>query len=393
MTWLHIDPFSGASGDMFLGAVLDAGVALDDLIEGLSSLNVPGWRLVRQDRRDPRVGGTKVDVVLDAPEGGHPHRHLSDIEAIIGASQLPAPVKEAALAAFRRLAEAEAEVHGSTPQQVHFHEVGAVDAIVDVCGALLGVHLLGVEGVSCGPVPQGSGFVDCAHGRIPVPVPATTLLLRGVPTVGADGPHPTGELVTPTGATLLLTLVDRWGARPPMTVDRVACGLGGRDRGAVPNALRFFVGRLDASEAQAVDVLTATIDDLDPRVYGPLFDDLLAAGALDVTLTPVQGKKGRPAIQVTVLSRPQSTARDALAALLFQETTTLGLRWRREQRTTLRRTVRRVLTPYGSIDLKEGWSGPDRLTSQPEFDQALALARTAGVPVRRVLDAARAAVD
>ena len=393
MTWLHIDPFSGASGDMLLGALVDAGVDLDDLAAGLSSLGVGGWRLERRDRRDPRVGGTKVDVVLDAPEGGHPHRHLGDIERIVGGSDLPPTVQERALAAFRRLAEAEAEVHGSTPEQVHFHEVGAVDAIVDVCGVLLAVHRLGVDGISCGPVPQGSGFVDCAHGRIPVPVPATALLLRGVPTVAADGPHPTGELVTPTGATLLRTLVDRWGPRPPMTVDRVACGLGGRDRGAIPNALRLFIGRLDASEAQAVDVLTATIDDLDPRIYGPLFDDLLEAGALDVTLTPVQGKKGRPAVELTVLSRPDAPSRDALAALLFRETTTLGLRWRREQRVTLRRTVRPVSTPWGPVDLKEGWSGEERLTAQPEFEQALARARAAGVPVRLVLDAARAAAD
>ncbi len=391
MSWLHIDPFSGASGDMLLGALVDAGVSIDALAQGLASLDVPGWRLARADRRDPRVGGTKIDVVLEQPPGGHEHRHLGDIERIIDASTLPAAVKERARAAFRRLAEAEAEVHGTTPEHVHFHEVGAVDAIVDVCGVLLGLHLLGVDGVSCGPVPQGSGFVDCDHGRIPVPVPATALLLRGVPTIAAEGPHPTGELVTPTGATLLRTIVDRFGPRPPMTVDRVAYGLGGRDRGDRPNAVRFFLGPLDGSEAQAVDVLTATVDDLDPRVWGPLIDDLLAAGALDATLCPVQGKKGRPAIQITVLARPDAAARDPLVALLFRETTTLGLRWRREERVTLRRTLRRVSTPFGALDVKEGWSGEERLTAQPEFDQALALARDAGVPVRRVLDAARAA--
>jgi pyridinium-3,5-bisthiocarboxylic acid mononucleotide nickel chelatase len=393
VTWIHIDPFSGVSGDMLLGGFVDAGVSVDDLSAGLRSLDVDGWTLQRSERTDPRIGGTKVDVVLHDPPAGHPHRHLGDIERIVGASDLPEPVQARVLSAFRRLAEAEAEVHGTTPENVHFHEVGAVDAIVDVCGVLLAAHLLGVEGVSCTAVPQGSGFVDCAHGRIPVPVPATTLLLRGVPTVAAEGPHPTGELVTPTGATLLRTLVDRWGPRPPMTVDAVAYGLGGRDRGSIPNAVRLFVGRLDASEAQAVDVVTATIDDLDPRVYGPLIDDLLAAGALDATLTTVHGKKGRPAVQVTVLSPPDAAARDVLVALLFRHTTTLGLRWRREQRATLRRSFRRVSTPFGELDVKEGFLGDERLTVQPEFEQALALARSAGVPVRRVLDAARTAIE
>ncbi len=392
MTWLHIDPFSGASGDMLLGAIVDAGVDPAALEAGLQSLGVAGWRLHRRDGTDPRVGGSKVDVLLD--QGlAQPHRHLSDVARIISASALPARVQERALAVFTALAEAEAEVHGSTPEQVHFHEVGAVDAIVDVCGVVLGLEQLDVEGISCGSLPQGTGTARCAHGLIPVPVPATALLLRGLPTHGAEGPHPTGELVTPTGAALLRTLVDHWGPRPPMVVERVACGLGGRDRGERPNGLRFFLGRRDGSEAQAVDVITATLDDLDPRIYGPLVDDLLSAGALDVTLAPVQGKKGRPATVVTALCAPEPALRQALCTLLFEQTTTLGLRWRREQRLTLRRSTQRVTTPFGTLDVKEGWSGDRRLTAQPEFDQALALARAAGVPVRRVLDAALQATE
>lgn len=390
MTHLHVEPFSGASGDMLLGAIVDAGVPLADLAVPLATLGVEGWRLVVADRRDPRIGGTKVDVELTDPPEGHPHRHLGDVLRIIDASELPAPVQARARAAFTRLAEAEAEVHGSTVEAVHFHEVGAVDAIVDVCGVLLGLHLLGVDTVTCAAVPQGSGFVTCAHGRIPVPVPATALLLRGVPTVAAEGPHPTGELVTPTGATLLRTIVTDWAPRPPMRVERVAYGLGTRDRGELPNAIRLLLGPKDGSEAQAVDVLTTTLDDLDPRVYGPLVDRLLASGALDVTLQPVQGKKGRPATRVEVLV---SGDRAPILDVLFRETTTLGVRWRTEQRATLRRSFVRVRTAYGELDVKEGWLGDDRVTAQPEFDQALALAEAAGVPVRAVLDAAKKAIE
>lgn len=389
MTHVHIDPFSGVSGDMLLGAVVDAGVDVAALASGLAGLDVDGWELVLRDRRDPRVGGSKVDVVVAA--GPKPHRHLADLVAIVTGGGLPDRVRDRALAAFRRLAEAEAHVHGTTVEHVHFHEVGAVDAIVDVVGVLLGFELLGATSVSCGPVPLGSGFVRCDHGLIPVPVPATVKLLEGVPTVGAAGPAPTGELVTPTGATLLRTLADDFGPPPPLRLDRVAYGLGTRDRGDIPNAVRLLLGeRRDAlPEAPMVEVLTTTVDDLDARLFGPLVERLLADGALDVVGRSVFGKKGRPALEIVALVPPDPATVAAVERRLFDETTTLGIRRRRERRTVLARRFRTVDTAFGPIRVKEGLRGDEVLTSQPEFDDCRAAAEAHDVPVRAVLEAAQ----
>jgi uncharacterized protein (TIGR00299 family) protein len=375
---------------MFLGALVDGGVDLAALEGQLAGLGVSGWTLSQSERTDSRLGGTKVDVLLGE---GHDdvHRHLGDILAIIDAATGLSPwVRSTATKVFTVLAEAEATVHGTTVSAVHFHEVGAVDAIIDVTGTLIGLELLGVRSLSCAPIPLGSGMVKCAHGTIPVPVPATLELLRGLPTVPAEGVHPTGELVTPTGAALVRVLCDRFGPPPPMKLDRVAHGLGTRERKDVPNVLRIFFGTVVDAEAQAVDVLTATIDDMDSRLFGPLAERLLADGALDVTLRPVYGKKGRPAIEVIVLSLPDRAARELLQVRMFRETTTLGLRWRREHRTTLERRFREVETEFGVITVKEGFLDGETNTAQPEFDSVVAAADVHDVPVRRVLDAVRA---
>jgi hypothetical protein len=255
---------------MFLGALVDAGADLDLLNRKLAGLGVAGWTLRQTERTDPRVGGTKVDVVLSE---GHDdvHRHLSDILAILRSSTgISQQVIDRAGEVFTVLAEAEAKVHGTTTEAVHFHEVGAVDAIVDVVGTLVGLELLGITSLSCAAIPLGSGTAQCAHGRIPVPVPATMELVCGLPTVPAEGVHPTGELVTPTGAALVRVLCDSFGAPPPMKLDRVAHGLGTRERVDMPNALRIFLGTQVDTESQAVDVLTVTIDDMDSRLFGPL---------------------------------------------------------------------------------------------------------------------------
>ena len=389
---VHIDPFSGASGDMLLGAVVDAGVDPDVLERGLRTLGVAGWRLARREKTDPRVGGTKVDVVQD--EGPRAPRHLADIVGILAGARggIPGPVLDSAHAAFARLAAAEAEVHGTTVDAVHFHEVGAVDAIVDVVGVLLGFHLLGATSVSCGPVPLGSGFARCDHGLIPVPVPATVQLLQGVPTFGATGPAPTGELVTPTGATLLRTLAADFGPPPAMRLDRVAYGLGTRDRGEIPNAIRLLLGERtdDVPEATTIEVLTTTVDDLDSRLFGPLVEGLLTDGAIDATGRSVLGKKGRPALEIVVLIPPDPAVRGAVERRLFEETTTLGIRRRRERRTVLRRRFRTLETPYGPIRVKEGLRGSAVLTAQPEFEDCRDAAVAHGVPVRQVLEAAQA---
>jgi uncharacterized protein (TIGR00299 family) protein len=385
---LHIDPYSGVSGDMFLGALVDAGLELEQLQGPLSSMGLAHWCLERSDRSDPRIGGTKVDVVLEEGHDRH-HRHLGDITQLIqNAAGLPDSVRRQACAVFALLAEAEGEVHGVPPEEVHFHEVGATDAIIDITGTVLGVHLLGVASISCGPLPMGSGFAECEHGTIPVPVPATALLSRGLPTVPAAGEHPTGELVTPTGAALVRCLADRFGPAPAMTLNLVAYGLGARDRGLIPNALRLLIGSRDKQPDDEVEVIITTIDDLDPRLFGPLVEDLLAAGALDATLRPVFAKKGRPGTEVVVIAPPVAETVRALSELLFRETTTFGVRIHRDRRTILDRRFRTVATELGDVVVKDGLLNGVVVTSQPEFDSCAALADTLGVPVRKVLDAA-----
>ncbi len=377
---------------MFLGALVDAGVELAALEEGLAVLNLSGFRLEVDAGSDPRVHGTRVRVHCD--EGPHPHRGLSDIlDLLKGATALSDSVRDRASNVFERLASAEAEVHGCTVDAVHFHEVGALDAIVDVVGSVLGLQLLGISSLSCSPLPVGTGTVRCAHGELPVPVPATALLLRGRPTVPAAGPQPTGELVTPTGAALVTTLCDRFGPPPPLLLERVAYGLGTRDRGDFPNALRLWLGTKTEAEAQLVRVVQTTVDDLDPRVFGPLVGQLLGDGALDVTLAPVHGKKGRPALLVTVLCPPDCSVQDRIEQRLFRETTTLGIRWHDERRRTLPRRLRKVETAYGFIAVKEALLDGAVVTAQPEFEECLAAAEAAGVSVRFVLDAARSAAQ
>jgi uncharacterized protein (TIGR00299 family) protein len=349
--------------------------------------------------------GHEHDPEVDAASGArHGHAHgegdkrahpdlASILAAIHAASDLPAEVRDRAASAFELLADAESEVHGVPRDSVHFHEVGATDAVIDVCGAALGLHLLGVTSVSCSPLPLGSGTVRTAHGILPVPAPATALLLLGLPTVPGAGPRPTGELVTPTGAALARALASSFGPPPAMTLRRVAHGLGTRERGEIPNALRLLLGEPApaADAAQEVDVVETTLDDLDPRVLGTLPERLLAQGALDVTLHAVLGKKGRPAMDVRALVPPEPVVLQRIQAALFRETPTLGLRIRRERRLVLERRFRQVGTPYGSISIKEGLLDGELVTSQPEFEDCVAAADAHGVPVRAVLDAARVA--
>ena len=396
----YFDCFSGVSGDMTLGALLACGA--DDaefeveFRRRLAGLHVPGYELKVQRVVRQGITATDVDVVLLEDEQGH-GRHLSDIAALLEQSTLPEAVRRNALAVFTRLADAEAKIHGTTREEIHFHEVGAVDAIVDITGSCLLLEMLGVDRVGLSSIPCGYGTITCAHGVMPVPAPATLELLAGFPVHSVDI---RGELVTPTGAALLTTLADpsAAGRMPPMRVTASGYGAGKKQfKADMPNLLRVVIGEpLDTKTAgseledktpQTIAVLETNLDDHNPESLELLMERAFAAGALDVFFAPIQMKKNRPALLVTVLCPIRKA--EELAALLFRETGTFGVRLREQRRLTLTRSWRTVPTPYGDIRLKAGaWKGKE-VSASPEYDDCKQAAVQHGVPLRWVYDAAR----
>jgi pyridinium-3,5-bisthiocarboxylic acid mononucleotide nickel chelatase len=381
----YFDCPSGAAGDMIMGALVDAGVPFDAFRAELRKLALPGWDLVRREVKKGAFRATKIDVDIDTAAHHH-HRSLSDIQAILETSPLDPAVKERAGQVFVRLADAEARVHGSSREAVHFHEVGAVDAIVDVTGAALGVSMLGVAAVYVSALPLGGGFVNGAHGRMPVPAPGTAELLRGFPVVDTGV---RAELVTPTGAAILTTLGRPAVSLPPMVVGAVGYGAGTVDLPGTPNILRCFVGEA-AGEAGAETIvqLETTIDDMSPQLYEPLMDRLFDAGAVDVFLTPVVMKRSRPGTVLTALC-PRDRL-DRLVRVLFEESSTIGLRWTEWQRAILPRETVTLPTTYGAIQFKVSRLEGRVVTVTPEFADVARIARDKAVPVREVLDQARA---
>lgn len=383
----YFDCFSGVSGDMCLGALLHAGGNLDELVADLGRLAVPGWRLASERVSLSGIAATSAHVQLDKAE--QPHRHLSDILRIIAAGDLPHRVAERAARVFTRLAEAEASVHGTTPQQVHFHEVGGVDAIIDIVGSLLLMEQLGVDAVACSALPMGYGTIECAHGIIPLPAPAVVELTRGFATYGVPV---RGELVTPTGAALMTALtVEAFGVAPPMTQVAAGYGAGKKVFGPTPNLVRVTIGDAadEAAEATVIDVIEANIDDMPAQLLAAAAEALMAAGALDVTLAPIVMKKGRPATSLSVLCRREDT--DRLASAVFAETATLGLRVTTARRVCLERRWVPVETGYGPVRVKLGIRAGEPITATPEYADVAECAARSGVPARTVHAAAMAA--
>ena len=382
---VYFDCPSGAAGDMILGALVDAGVSLDALRRELRKLPLEGWDLSAREVRKGAFRATKVEVEIDA-ERHHDHRTLPDILAILDASTIEATVTARAREIFTRLADAEARVHGRPRDAVEFHDVGAVDAIIDVTGSVVALSLLGVGEVHASALPVGGGMVGGPHGRIPVPAPGTTELLRGYPLVDTGV---RAELVTPTGAAILSTLVKTPGRMPAMTMTAVGYGAGTMDLPDTPNILRVFVGEsTPATGGDVVTQLEATIDDMSPQLYAPLLERLREAGALDVFLTPVIMKHGRPGIVVTALCPPAAV--HALSRVLFAESTTIGVRWSTRERAVLPREMVTVATAYGPVACKVSRFEGRVVTATPEFADVKRLAADKSVPVRMVLDAARA---
>lgn len=382
MKLAYFDCFSGISGDMTLGALLDAGVSLDTLREGLGGLQVPGWEISSEK---VWKNGMAASFVRVKTEDQAKHRSLSVILEIINNSQLPAPVKKDAAAIFTRLGEAEASVHDVPLEKIHFHEVGALDAIVDIVGACLGFHALGVKKFACSPLNVGAGTAKMAHGVLPVPAPATANLLVGKPTY-SNGVQK--ELVTPTGAAIVATLCDTFGPQPPMSVSAIGYGAGTADLEGQPNVVRIMIGEpLEKSVPgydEEISVIEANLDDMNPQIYGYFLEKALAAGALDVYTTPVQMKKNRPGTLLTVLCRPQDSA--ALMDLVFAETTTFGARTYRAQRRALPRESVRVSTKFGDVSIKLSRVNGHILHVAPEFEDCRKLAVEKNVPLQQVIN-------
>jgi uncharacterized protein (TIGR00299 family) protein len=379
----YFDPFSGASGDMILGALLDAGLPLADFKHELAKLHLPGYELRAERVGQHGLAGTRAVVEV---AGDQPDRDWATIRDLIAGSGLADATSHPALAIFARLAEAEAKAHGTTPDEVHFHEVGGVDAIVDVCGACIGLALLGVERVYSGPPRLGSGFARSRHGLIPIPGPATAELLAraNAPTMGPVPGHEAveGELLTPTGAAILTTLATF--TRPDFAPSAVGYGFGTKEF-PWPNALRLWIGETpDATpEPDEGELLIETnIDDMNPQAYELLTERLFAAGALDVWLTPIVMKKGRPATQVTALA--PAASRRAIESALILNSTTLGIRTSAIDRTKATRRFETVTTRWGDVRVKlRGWDGRV-IDVAPEYDDCAANARITDVPFREI---------
>ncbi len=377
MRTLYLDTFSGIAGDMLLGLLIDLGVEADHLREELAGLGLDDWAL--HIRREKRLGiaGTRIEVRTGE---GQSHRSWSRIDRLLAEAPLPARVQANARAVFRLLGETEARVHDVPLETIHFHEVGAIDAIIDITGCCLGLHLLGVERLVCAPLPLSHGFIDTEHGRMPLPAPATAALLEGAPVIDAGCDR---ELVTPTGAALVRTLAE-FAPLPAMHILRTGYGVGGRDLTDRPNLLRGLLGETEGSglECDRVVVIETHIDDASPEWLGYLQELLFEQGALDVAFTPLQMKKNRPGCGI-VLIAPEPDG-ERLASLLLNQGISGGVRWRLEHRWKLPRETRTVTTPYGKVRVKLFRLADTSCRLAPEFDDCRHIARQTGLPLGEV---------
>lgn len=386
----YLDCHSGISGDMFLGAMLDAGLSLDTLKNALAALPITGYQLTLEPFHDKGIHGSRFHVfALEQPQ---PTRHLSDIVALLNASMLPPRTRETALAIFQCLAQAEATVHGSTIEEVHFHEVGAIDALVDIVGAAIAVEALGISQLYASPLPLTSGHVQTAHGLLPIPAPATLEILRRSAAPWRPCPIE-GELVTPTGAAILATLA-RF-ETPAIAIERVGYGFG-QKQCPWPNCLRLCLGQArgllnEEPDTDWVTLIETNIDNMSGELLGGLMDRLLTAGALDVSYTPTHMKKNRPATIITVICPPQQA--EALALLLLRETSTLGVRIQQMQRLKAQRTHQHIETPLGTISIKIKRLGAHIISAAPEYEACQRIALERNMPLAEVYEVAQHTIE
>ncbi|MBS1796417.1 MAG: nickel pincer cofactor biosynthesis protein LarC [Acidobacteria bacterium] len=380
MKTLYFDCFAGASGNMILGALIGLGVDQDELIEQIRLLDVADFRIEIDRRNKSGIDAVHAEVVVPHE---HVHRHLRDIEKIIGESRLSAGVKERSLAIFRKLAAAEAKVHGIDIEKVHFHEVGAMDSIIDVVGCCIGFELLGIEKFVASKIHVGSGFVNMAHGKFPVPPPAVAELLGNIPIYATEV---VGELTTPTGAAIIATVCAEFGNLPEMTVERTAYGAGTREHKNFPNVLRLMLGTTAQTEektkTEPLILIETNLDDISPEILGFVMEKAFEMGALDCWFTLIQMKKNRPATMVSILCREPEKAK--FIGLLVRETTTLGVRLKTIERTCLTREITKIETRFGDVPVKIARYGDDVVNIKPEFEKLKEIAKRENLPLREV---------
>jgi pyridinium-3,5-bisthiocarboxylic acid mononucleotide nickel chelatase len=382
MKTAYFDAFSGLSGDMIIGAILDCGAEFGEFERAIRSMPISGYRLSTRRKVLSGISALKFDVEVTEPQ---PERHFGEIRDLIDSSQLAATVRSRATSIFEVLAQAESKIHNTTPDRVHFHEVGAVDSIIDIVGTAWGLEHLGVGDVMVSPLPMGNGFARSQHGVIPVPAPATAELLKGFALKIGDGAH---EMVTPTGAAVIRALARPAAIPLAFAVEKIGYGAGARELEDRPNVLRLMLGRERTSlDSDEMIEISANIDDLSPQIYDHLMNRLFEAGARDVTLTPTMMKKSRPAVTLGVIA--EAANRDALAEIIFAETSTIGLRFHAVERLKLHREIREVETRWGKVRVKVSGNGGAPTTISPEYDDCRRIAAEHNVALRVVIEEAR----
>jgi uncharacterized protein (TIGR00299 family) protein len=378
MKVLFYDCFSGISGDMNLGAMIDLGIGKSFLIKELDKLNLKGWKLVAEKDQRHGIMGTKVTVVQMKQE--KTQRHLSDIEHIINSSGLDKKTRDLSIKIFSKVAEAEAVVHGISPDKVHFHEVGAIDSIIDIVGAAICFNAIRVDAVFVSPVELGSGFVKCDHGRLPVPAPATAELLKGIPVTkgGVDF-----EATTPTGAAILASVGTHFSDFPVFRTEKTGYGVGHKDHPDIPNLLRVFLGETaDAVAGHDALLIECNIDDMNPEFFEHISEKLFSAGASDVFISGVLMKKGRPGNKLSVIC--EKGLEESLKEIIFLESTTVGIRTFAFRKDTLSRKIEKIKTVYGSITVKRSFFKGKEVSCKPEFEECRRIALEKGIPVKEV---------
>jgi uncharacterized protein (TIGR00299 family) protein len=385
----YFDCFSGISGDMCLGSLVDAGVSLQDLQRQLNALPVKGYSLTAGTVKRNGISATKVDVLLKGGKSGPvaETRRWRDVSRIIRASRLPEEIRKKGHEIFRTLFEAEALVHGESLAKIHLHEVSSVDCLVDIFGTLIGLSMLGIDAVYASAVNLGGGCVETAHGILPVPAPATAEILKHTPVYSSDVPF---ELTTPTGAAILKSVSQGFGVMPCLQYERAGVGAGSSDIAGRPNVLRVFIGELQRrTVADAVTVIETNIDDMNPQIYSYLMDELFSRGALDVYLTQVIMKKTRPAVQLSVIC--DNDKRDEIIGVVLRETTSIGVRYFETQRVTMQREIKKFVSKYGQVRMKTSRFGSSLVKSAPEFEDCKKRAQETSLPLREIFDEVRCA--